>query len=251
VRGRDRNVLMVVALLAAIAASWMFVISPKRDQAAKLSAQLSAAQTQLTTLRSQLVAGQAAKREFATSYASIARLGEAVPADDNVPSLIYQIQSAASRSRVDFRALQLNGAGGAAPTTPGTAASTSLPPGATQGTGAFSTEPFSFTFQGNFFHLSDFFGRLQKFVVATSGQIAVRGRLMTLDSISLTAGPHGFPQIAASISATTFLLPASQGLTAGASPVGPASVGTQPVASTTTTAAPATPPAAAIGAPVK
>ena len=31
----------------------------------------------------------------ASAYTKMVRLGEAVPADDNVPSLIYQLQSAA------------------------------------------------------------------------------------------------------------------------------------------------------------
>ena len=65
------------------------------------------------------------------------RLGEAVPTDDNTPSLIYQLQSAASAAHVDFRSLALSTSG----STPATPASTSssasqastaaLPPGAT------------------------------------------------------------------------------------------------------------------------
>jgi hypothetical protein len=45
---------------------------------------------------------------------------------------------------------------------------------------------------------------------------------MTLNAISLGAGPSGFPQITATISATTYLVPASEGLTDGASASGPA-----------------------------
>ncbi len=83
-------------------------------------------------LRAQLAQGQAAKSAFAHSYASIARLGEAVPADDNVPSLIYQIQSAASSSRVDFLArcsCRAAPGGAARPPRRTTAATAPLPPG--------------------------------------------------------------------------------------------------------------------------
>ena len=38
----------------------------------------------------------------------------------------------------------------------------------------------------------------------------------------------GFPQVKATLSATTYLLPADQGLTAGATPAGPAGATTAP-----------------------
>ena len=41
----------------------------------------------------------------------VARLGKAVPADDDVRSLMVQINSAADRSGVDFRTISIGGAG--------------------------------------------------------------------------------------------------------------------------------------------
>jgi hypothetical protein len=124
-------------------------------------------------------------------------------------------------------------------------------------------EPFSFTFQGSFFHLANFFERLQRFVVATDKRLSVSGRLMTLNAFSFSPGPQGFPQISASVSATTYLVPAAQGLTNGATPSGPSSTptgqsvssssGVSPTpsgASPTPSSASAT-PTAAISAPVK
>ena len=104
---RDRTVIAVVCALAAIAASWLFVIQPKRDQAGKLGAAVKAEQSQLDSVRAQLAAGEAARTSFAKSYTTLVKLGEAVPVDDNVPSLIYQLQGAASSTKVDFRALSL------------------------------------------------------------------------------------------------------------------------------------------------
>ena len=43
---------------------------------------------------------------------------------------------------------------------------------------------------------------------------------MTIDAFALSAGDGGFPQVKATLSATTYLLPADQGLTAGATPAG-------------------------------
>lgn len=233
--GRDRIILIVAVALVLVIGSWVAVIQPKRDQASKLGDQISTAQTTLNAARAQVIAGEAAKRSYAQDYAQIARLGEAVPSDDNVPSLIYQLQNAASSTGVDFRVLKLNpGAASAPVTTPTTAAGAStsqastatLPPGAAVGPAGFPTLPFTFTFRGNFFHLSDFFGRLDRFVLATNRNVSVSGRLMTVNSISLAPGPAGFPQIDATISATTFLVPASQGLLNGATPSGPSSSST-------------------------
>jgi type II secretory pathway pseudopilin PulG len=223
---RDRTVVAIVCAVVALVAPWVLVIQPKRDEAAKLHSQMSAQQSQLDAVRSQLAQGNAARTAFARSYTTLVRLGEAVPTDDNTPSLIYQLQAAAKATKVDFQSLTFNaGVGGAsstpAPTASGQPAAT-LPPGATIGPAGFPVEPFTFTFQGNFFHLSSFLGRLQRFVVAGNQRLSVSGRLMTLNSINLGPGTGGFPQMTATISATTYLLPASQGLLNGATPAGPA-----------------------------
>jgi type II secretory pathway pseudopilin PulG len=237
---RDRFVIAVVAVLAALVAGWLLIIQPKRSEASRLGGQVSTAQQQLDTAQSEVATAQANRTAFAANYASVARLGEAVPADDNIPSLILQLQGAANGARVDFRALQLSGGSGAAAPT-GNAAATqavtsTLPPGAAVGPGGFPTMPFTFVFTGNFFHLSDFFGRLQQFVVATNKQVSVSGRLMTLNAISLGPSTGGFPNIVANISATSYLVPPTQGVLAGATPSGPS---TQP-ASTSGSSVPAT-----------
>jgi type II secretory pathway pseudopilin PulG len=243
---RDRIVIAVVCALAAVAGAWFLVIGPKRDQASSLSRQVNAAQAQLDSVRAEIAQGEAARATFAHSYVQLARLGEAVPPDDNVPSLIYQLQGAASKTGVDFRSLVLQAAASAstpaaAPSSshaaPGTtqavsALAGSLPPGASVGPAGFPEEQFAFAFQGNFFHLANFFKRLQDFVVATNKQVAISGRLMTLNAFSLGPAPQGFPAITASISATTYLVPAAQGLLNGATPAGPSSARAQSVSNT-------------------
>jgi hypothetical protein len=247
VTARDRTVIVIVGLVVAIAAAWLIVVSPERDKAAKLGDQVKSAQSQLDSARAQLAAGESAKSAYKSAYTLLARLGEAVPADDNVPSLIYQVQGAATASGVDFRTLSVSGGGSSNASSASAAqgSTAALPPGATVGPAGFPIEPFSFTFRGNFFHLSDFFGRLQRFVVANNNHVSVSGRLMTLNAISLGPGPQGFPQITASISATTYLVPASQGLTNGGSPTGPAGSSAQSVSGASSSPAPvsSSPPA--------
>jgi type II secretory pathway pseudopilin PulG len=251
---RDRAILAGICLVAAIVAPWILVIQPKRDQAAKLQRQINAVQSQLSGVRAQLAQGTAAKAEFASSYATLVRLGEAVPTDDNTPSLIYELQAAAQGSKINFLGLTFDaGAGGSSAPAPSTSSASSqataaaLPPGAVIGSAGFPVEPFTFTFQGSFFDLAGFIGRLQKFVTANNQKVSVSGRLMTLNAITLGPGATGFPQIQATISATTYLLPASQGLLNGATPAGPASSSTQTVSDTSSSGSGT--PAAVVTAP--
>lgn len=247
--GRDRTLIAVVGAVLVVAAAWFLVLAPQRDQASQLSGQIAAQRQQLAQAQSDLVAGLAAKRTYGRDYTTVAQLGAAVPDDDNVPSLLMQVQQAAQASHIDFRDLKVApGGGGAAPPPPppppptpsagGTgsagaatgatgatasqATTATLPPGASVGTAGFPTMPFSFTFTGDFFDMSDFIGRLERFLVVRNRSVAVSGRFMTIDGIALSAAPGGFPKVEASVAATTYLLPTTQGLTDGASPSGPA-----------------------------
>ena len=267
---RDRIVILVVLALGAVAAGWMLVVSPKRDQAASLNTQISAQQSQLDTLRSQVNAGQAARTAFAGQYAELARLGEAVPPDDDVPSLIFQVQSAAQAAKVSFRSLQLTGGGSSSTSTSSSTSSSSssssssgsgatagsatgagaLPPGASLGAAGLPTEQFTFSLTGNYFNLAKFFNGVQNFVTTSGNTLLVSGRLMTINGINLTPGPNGFPQTTATVSATTYIVPATQGAFGGATPSGPApSTTTQTQASTSGSSTGA--PAAAITSPLQ
>jgi len=78
----------------------------------------------------------------------------------------------------------------------------------------------------------------------------VSGRLLTLQAVKLEpAGTEGSShQLTGTITATAYVLPASQGLTAGATPSAPATPSTTSASSTTSSSAGATPaPAATIG----
>jgi hypothetical protein len=231
---RDRLLVSIAAIAALVAAGWFLVLAPQRDEAAALDGQIAAQRQALSTALADVAAGEAAKRHFPRDYTTVARLGAAVPEDDNVASLLLQVERAADASEIDFRSLEVGGSSAAAvpppppPSDPAAAtqvATATLPPGAAVGAAGFPTMPFSFTFDGDFFRLSDFLGRLESFLVVRNRALAVRGRFMTVDGIALNAAPSGFPRIQASVGATTYLLPATQGLTNGATPSGPAPSG--------------------------
>ncbi len=119
---RDRTVLMVVGVLAVFGAFFFLAIKPKRADLKDLDAQVAVTQTRLDTANAAVSAAQKAKAGYQQDYATVARLGKAVPQDDDTASLIYQLQAASDRASVDFRSLQLVSSGAAVAAPPSTTA---------------------------------------------------------------------------------------------------------------------------------
>jgi hypothetical protein len=232
---------LITALAAIVAAGgfYMMVLKPKRQEAAKLQTEITAKQGELDQARALLASNQKARESYRQAYSAVVRLGKAVPADDDVRSLVVQLDAAAKASHVDFQSINVGGGGAAAPTAAGAAAAAQLPPGATVGPAGFPVMPFTFAFDGSFFNLGDFFKRLDSFVTARNKQLSVTGRLLTLDSLQLAPDAAGFPKIKATVGATSYLVSPLEGLTAGATAQGPAAGGT--AAATPSTPAPSAP----------
>ena len=241
---RDRLVIVIVALVAAIAASWLLVVSPKRDQAAKLGTKVASEQQALDTARTQLAQNAAASKQYASNYAALARLGEAVPTSDDIPSLIIQLQDAADGARVDFQSLQNGSSAGS------TTGSTPAPASGTASTGAADAtgEQLSFSFSGSYFQLSNFFNKVQHLVTPEGNGVQVRGRLISLNSVNLTPAAGGFPQITAQITATIYT-EAAPSATAGAATGGSSAASS--TQSTSGSSSPTPAPTAAISSPVR
>lgn len=233
---RDRIVLIVVGVLATLAAFWFLAISPKRKDANDLGTQISQAQARLATAQASASSAEAAKAKYTSDYATVARLGKAVPVDDDMPSLVYQLEQTAKANKIDFRSIRLVGSSSSGPataataatagssSTPGSTVAAALPPGATVGSAGFPTMPFTFNFTGSFFDLQRFLKSLDGLTSVKGKSISVKGRLLTVDGVSLEAGPKGFPQMDASVVVTSYLLPADEGLTSGATAASPSAV---------------------------
>ena len=217
----------VVATAAAIAAFWMLALAPKREQAASLDTQIAAKQAEVTAAKVSLAGYEKAREDYPKNYATVVRLGKAVPEDDDVRSLLVQLDAEAGGTGVDFRKIEVGGETGVAATAApaGGEAVETPPPGAVSvGTAGFSAMPFTFAFRGTFANLSQFFSRMERFVTLRNKRMHVTGRLLRLESIDLAVDQTGFPRIRAQIGASSYLVPPSEGITAGASPEGPATV---------------------------
>jgi Type II secretion system (T2SS), protein M len=233
--GRDRMVAIGIAVVVIVAAGWMLVVSPERKKANELQTQVEKAQTTLSTAQTELSHAQASESQYASAYSSVVSLGKAVPASQEVPSLIYQLAQVTGERHVDFGSIASSAtstSSAAAATTPASAA-----------TAGFTQMPFDFVFSGGFFNLEQLFRQLTDFTThGSDGNLQVSGRLLTIQSIKLSPeGTTGTTQnLEGTITATAYVLPASQGLTAGATPTSPTGATTPAAASTTSpTSAPA------------
>jgi hypothetical protein len=250
--GRDRMVLTVVAVLAVIGGAWLLVVSPKRQEASKLTAQVAEAKAQVTSAEGELAHAHAAQSQYAVAYASIVSLGKAVPASQEVPSLIYQLTLASSKKKVDFSSI-VSGGGAAGPSSGPSAPSSGPSASSATAKAGFSQMPFTFVFNGSFFDLEHLFQQLNRFTLRqASGGLQVSGRLLTTQSVKLVpsssstqqaGGSTGPQQLTGTITASAYVLPAAQGLTAGATPTSPTGASAP---ATSTTGASSSPTAPAI-----
>jgi Tfp pilus assembly protein PilO len=303
---RDRKILTLIVPLVLIAAYWFLVMSPKREEASTASAALTEQQERLESARAAAGSAEKAEQGFEANYATVVRLGKAIPSTVDMPSLLVQLDAAAAGTGIRFNTIAAgartavavpeadapaaegtpaaaggeaaqsdpgaaaeaannaqqtaDAQGGAAEqTAPDTQTSTSasgggLPvgggaapagdpaaaagdPAAAAGDPAASagdpaaaasppagleTVPIDLEFEGNFFNLADFFHRIKRFVRVANQGVVVSGRLLTIESVNWASDAEIFPRIRAEVTATVYLSPLAQGVTAGATPQGPA-----------------------------
>ena len=263
---RDRMLIGALACLVAVAGFWFLALKPKRADAAAATARVAEAQTKLTAANQALASATTARASFRTDYATAARLGKAVPDDDDAASLVFQLESAARKAHIDFRSLTVGGATAAATpapapapsgtsssssssktssstsTTPSTTGTTgaaaatptgtsTLPPGVVAGENGMNKLPFTFVFDGDYFSLSKLLDLVRSFTTTNGDTVTVRGRLMTIESVNLQESRNGFPQVKATVNATAYLAAQPISLPGGATAPSPTG-GTTP--STTT-----------------
>ncbi len=227
--GRDRIVVVSLAAVAILVAVWMLAVSPERKQAAQVAGEVSSAQAQLQSAESQVASASAAQTKYQAAYAAIVSLGKAVPATQEVPSLIYQLAQATGQKNVEFASIT-TGSGGSSSSSSSSSSSAS----AAAASAGFTQMPFTFVFNGTFDSLYNLFNQLDGFAQrTTAGDVLVRGRLLTVQSIKLAPSTAAVSvsgsgskaaeeKLTGTITATAYVLPAGQTLAGGATPAGPA-----------------------------
>jgi Tfp pilus assembly protein PilO len=287
-RRSELTIVLALAVAGMIAAFWLIVISPKRDEAASLRQDIDGLQSSVDQAQQAAAAGEQARQDFEVNYRRLVVLGKAVPADGDQAGLLVQLQRLADRSGVGFQSIDLSASAQSAstpttsassdssvspvpPVTPPTgtaedaatttaststavpteAAAATLPIGASVGPAGLPVMPYDLKFTGDFFQIASFLESLDEMVHMPHGQVDVTGRLLTVDGFALApeesaagASLSAIPTLTANLSVTTYLTPADQGITAGATLSGPAPATSAPVTPTPTSSTTTTPYAA-------
>jgi len=244
----NRIIVVMLALAALAVAFWMLLLSPKKDEVSKLDTQITKQEESLSLHRSEVERGLAAQEAFPMAYQDLVVLGKAAPADDDTASLLVQLNRIAGRSRVEFKTFTLAAGGGEEETaepapapepgvqypSPTEVAASTMPLGASIGPAGLAVMPYTLTFEGSFFHVADFIHGLDSLVETKNAEVEVTGRLITINNFSLAEETgQGFPNLEATFTVTTFLVPPAQGVTGGATPTSPEPSTSTQVATTT------------------
>ena len=232
---RDRLVLGILALAGLMAALWFGALAPKREEAASLGEKISAAEQRRDAAKTKAAHAEQARATYTRDYFTVARLGKATPPQADVPSLVYQIESAARHAKVDFRSVSVLEVPEQAPVAPAAptpdgkarpedaagkpAADTPAGEAAPNTAAGISPVPFTFMFEGSFFKLHELLRSVDRFSRLKGQTVKIKGRLLTLDNVKLSPGRKGFPQVKVEITARAYVAPIPDQLPDSGQPV--------------------------------
>jgi Tfp pilus assembly protein PilO len=251
ITARDRKIIGLLLPLVLVGVYWFFGLAPMRSEATKVSQELTEAQGKRDTAQAQVGQLNAAKRSFAGDYATVIRMGKAVPDTVDMPSLLVQLDRAARGTGVEIREITVSPqeqSGGEAPTPPGgggpgaggsgaqspmgkaaqnagnqvnsanaknqqnsDAAATSGSATPAPAAPGLASVGLQFKLSGDFFDMADFFHRMKRFVRVVNDDIVIRGRLLTIDTFAFKPGQGGSKDLDAQVGATVYLSPKAQG----------------------------------------
>ena len=102
VSDRDKKLLLVIVPIAILGAFWFLLLSPMRDEAAKAEQEAVQQEERRDAAQAQVEQASAAQTDYAADYGEIVRLGKAIPAQVDMPSLLVQLDSAAEGTGIHF-----------------------------------------------------------------------------------------------------------------------------------------------------
>jgi hypothetical protein len=199
-RGRDRILVGVAAIVVLVGAYYMLALKPERQKVSGLDAQIATARATLTTAQQSYVTGKQAQAKLKASNEEWAAIHLAVPNQSDIPALLRTLESTADAVHVHMQAITLSGSS-STPAATTTAATPGAPatPAAPTAAPAATPLPVQLTFAGGYAALDTLVHRLDSLVVVSHGKLHATGPLMSISSVSLTGSHKLTVQISASL----------------------------------------------------
>lgn len=260
-KGTDRTILIIVGVVGIFAALWFLMLAPKRQEVGKLDEKDAQLESDVSVQEALVAEGRAAQADYERNFSSLVVLGKAAPADGDMPGLLEQLVSVSDDANAGFELLQQGEAVEApqpaaaettadpapeappseeappagAETTPAAstvsavpateASAANLPIGATVGSAGLGVLPYDIKFTGDFFEIADLFQGIDQMIKSEAAKVNVGGHLVTVNGFKMTKVDAMATEVTSplevELSISTYVLPESQGLTAGGTSAAP------------------------------
>jgi Tfp pilus assembly protein PilO len=175
---------LAVALVAVISGGgWFLLVNPKRSTSEELDARITGVESEIKERRALLASPQAQVRFRASD---LYRLTKAMPDAPHTAAVLLEINRLAKRRGLAF---------------------TSIRPDTSVPLTGYTVHPFVITLEGRFGSISRFLGDVRRLVRVRKERLDVRGRLFSVDSVSLGKPDEkkGFPNVKASVTLDAFV----------------------------------------------
>jgi len=215
--GTKRGLVALVGVAVALylLAVWFLFLSPRRAEAARLQAEVVAAEAQLADARGGAGVPHAAK----THVSDLFRLAKAMPSSRDQASLLLELDLLARKANVTIASVSMQ-------------EPSALPGGST-------AIPVAVTVSGTYRGITRFVRQMRTLAGLRRGDPYATGRLLTVQSVDLTESKaDGFPRLDAALLLNAHVY---DGSIATPAPVTPPAGSTSGSTGTTTSAAAATP----------
>ena len=99
---RDKKIVFGIVPILLLAAFWFLILAPKREDASAALAAQTKQEERRDVAKALVDSANNAKTDFSADFAQIVRLGKAIPAQVDMPSVIVQLDAAAAGTGISF-----------------------------------------------------------------------------------------------------------------------------------------------------
>ncbi len=172
----------VAGLAAVLAAGWLLVVAPERKQADELAAKVTASQAELAEKQAELARPSAQVRVKADD---LFRLSKALPGQIDSAGVLLDLDRLAKTNKLTLWGLT---------------------PAQPVPTADMLQQPYTAVLEGRFTNVSKFLREVRKLVGIQRGRLAVKGRVYTVDQVTLEqpAGGETFPVVRATVTVNAY-----------------------------------------------
>lgn len=186
-RKRDIGILIGLGVVVLLVAWYFLLIGPKRDNIATANENLKVEKDKYDTNSNKIKRIEQERDIAEQATADLLKLDKLMPIDEQVPSLIVELQQSARDSGIVFTSI-----------IPGT-------PVASQD-GSGTVVPFELKFDGKFYDINDFLYRVENYARMEGSDVNVSGRFISVVALEMDESEErDFPYLSATLSINAFM----------------------------------------------